>query len=80
MIMSHYYDSDMTHISKDEVHVELSRKQKRLFLGGVGKDHDEETIKDEVRRALKRSSEFCDSICTPTIEIVEVIKRRYVLL
>lgn len=60
---------------KDEVHVELSRKQKRLFLGGVGKDHDEETIKDEVRRALKRSSEFCDSICTPTIEIVEVIKR-----
>lgn len=35
---------------KDEVHVELSRKQKRLFLGGVGKDHDEETIKDEVRR------------------------------
>ena len=56
--------------------MELSRKQKRLFLGGVGKDHDEETIKDEVRRALKRSSEFCDSICTPTIEIVEVIKRR----
>ena len=58
--------------------MELSRKQKRLFLGGVGKDHDEETIKDEVRRALKRSSEFCDSICTPNIEIVEVIKRRYV--
>ena len=45
----------MTHIDviiKDEVHVELSRKQKRLFLGGVGKEHDEETIKDEVRDLL----------------------------
>ena len=63
-------------VFKDEVHVELSRKQKRLFLGGIGKDHDEETIKDEICRALKRSSEFCDTICHPNIEIVEVIKRR----
>ena len=42
--------------------MELSRKQKRLLLGGVGKDHDEETIKDEVRLALKRSSEFCHKV------------------
>ena len=38
--------------------MELSRKQKRLFLGGVGKDHGEETIKDEVRRKCSITGKF----------------------
>ena len=58
---------------KDKIGVNLSRKQKRLFLGGISKERTETEIQRKVNEALRNNSEkgidleICDVIKKPLV-------------
>ena len=74
--ISYHHESAVLHKSfdlicnKDRIGVNLSRKQKRLFLGGVPKERQAAEIQQFVQDALKRNSEK-----GVEIEVIDVIKR-----
>lgn len=57
---------------KDKIGVNLSRKQKRLFLGGISKERTVNDIQLKVEEALQKNSEK-----GIVLEIIDVIKKRY---